>query len=450
MSCNDPLPHSTTENEENAYSQSDDGDLSYSSSTGSDTNTSESSDDDADMSSSELLEAWNETMKKLKFMMELYTKQKEENAKLVTHITEMSRIIKEMKTELSSLLLSKEKAVNDLLFEKNSHAQTLKKLEMVEKNENMKPFSGTLRCKCDITISNNEIVKFNMLKDENERVNEMQQKNEYLMKHCLELSEKNAIFTHMQTQLENDLNTTKKDYTTQIEKLQEDIREKDVKSFGVLENFRVVTDSFLGNVLTLWKKDSTLQTLKNDTKTLTDFAKFVGKIYKIDENAIVAVISDQKKNARISIPPQFRRKSSHKLMRQDTPLITSKPPTWPQTNGQSEINIQSKVQTEGHTKVQREKTAAFAKNDNKEKLKQEQMVFVNDEKSKEYSKECCKEEEKGGKAQITSQKTVPLKKLPKEKKRNATFRKSSVQKEKKELKSIQKLLSRSTISLDKV
>ena len=96
-------------------------------------------------------------MKKLKFMVELYNQECEKNKKYHEIFNRSKATIEEMKVEITRLTQSQAKAMNDLVLEKKSHARTVKKLEMYENNELQAPFNGSLRCICEVSISNGDI-----------------------------------------------------------------------------------------------------------------------------------------------------------------------------------------------------------------------------------------------------------------------------------------------------
>ncbi|EDR22333.1 hypothetical protein EDI_095260 [Entamoeba dispar SAW760] len=294
--------------EEDEYSSSSD----YTSST--------DDDEEKEMEASELLESWSEAMKKLKFMVELYSKEKEENTKLIEHINKMATAINEMKLEIASLAQSQTKAINDLMMEKKSHAATLKKLEMCETHESEKPFNGTLRCNCEIVISNGEVENIIIVKDDEKRWKEIEVQKEYLMKRVVELTQQNALINEEYEDLKINFDMKKNNMENELNNVQQSAREREVSLVNNQEMYKSVALQFLTRELPLFKKNiESIDTIQKDIKLKTEFASFIMSRYGIN---ITDVLNGEKSITKIQMIPLKFRKQKSSVTHQKTIKLT--------------------------------------------------------------------------------------------------------------------------------
>ena len=94
--------------DESTYDLSDDYTSDYSSSEYS------TEDDDEEDSQLDILQSWTETMKKLKFMVELYNQECDKNKRFQQIFHESKTTIEEMKVEIQRLTQTQAAALNDL------------------------------------------------------------------------------------------------------------------------------------------------------------------------------------------------------------------------------------------------------------------------------------------------------------------------------------------------
>ncbi|BFU22669.1 hypothetical protein, conserved [Entamoeba histolytica] len=398
--------------------------------------TSSTDDDEKEMETSELLESWSEAMKKLKFMVELYSKEKEENTKLTEHINKMATAINEMKVEIASLVQSQTKAINDLMMEKKSHAATLKKLEMCETHENEKPFNGTLRCNCEIVISNGEVENIIIVKDDEKRWKEIEIQKEYLMKRVVELTQQNALINEEYEDLKINFDMKKNNMENELNNIQQSAREREVSLVNNQEMYKSVALQFLTRELPLFKKNiESIDIIQKDIKLKTEFASFIMNRYGIN---VIDVLNGEKSITKIQMIPLKFRKQKSSVTRQKT-IKLARMNTSLSRNGTIDLSSIADEDMIDDNNVTPVKVSQFSKlNGTNNCTKEEQQSSIITPLKPQKDKTSIL------KSPSLARTNTGV--LPKE--TTKKLRASCSPKEKAELKSIQKLLTRSTISLE--
>ena len=279
-----------------------------------------SSDDDSDQEG-HLIDDFNEMLEKLRFLYDLYKEKEEENKELARRVDESVHVIQDMKTEMQSLIQKHDNAVNELMIEKRSHGATLKQLENLKNKQEEKPFSGTLRCRCEVVISNGEIESINIERDAEERWQELQHERDELFNRVVRLTQANTLMIDQLADFQATVDLTKKNCDREILDIQQAARQQETSLFKELSSMKNVVSQFLGNELKSFCQDQrTLVEIQRDDELRKEFSDFIKNKHNVD---VSQILNSETRFSRVMNPkPGLRRQRTQVL----TPRTTNPTP----------------------------------------------------------------------------------------------------------------------------
>ena len=432
-----PVDSSLTEEEDSSYEYSS-SDSSYT--------TDESSDDstDEEMDSTALIEAWSDTMNKLKYMMDLYKKSQAENESLKSNITNLTNVINEIKNELTNVMSSQSKAVNDLVIEKEAHAITVKQLQMLKKQMAEKPqldlLNCSLQCKCNVVIANGEIESINIIKDDKNEIDKLQKQKVILMNRITEIEQNNLLLTEQNEDLQMSVNSFDFQMDEKVTELQEESRKREIELNNKIDKLTKLAQSFIvqripeytksneSNALTDYNtiihNDDSKQKLINHFRTnyKIDISDFFDDLHNIDKKKIKMTSTKI-----VRTMTNFNKANKPNIKKEMTSVIGN-------SNENNNENENNNLKT---NVLQKEKTVVLPK-EKTVRLEKEKTAVLKNEKTDEISRNQTEkfDTEPNTPKKITTKST---RKLHKKSTKHLT---EDEKKEQKELRSITRLLSK--------